>query len=883
MIRRIRHFFQKPRAEQDLDQELRFHLERQIADYVDSGICQEEARRRAKLEFGGLERVKEEVRDTRWETHLEILLRDLKFGLRNLKKDRRFSFLAIFALALGIGSTTVVFSVFYNLLFDPFAYKDANRLVVVSIHDVAQAGNDGGTSYSIPEYVAIREQNHVFEDVAGGYQIDLLYDAGGGTHDTLGTYLTTNNFQFFGVPPFLGRWITEQDGSPGAPPVFVIGYKLWKNEFNGDPAIVGKTFTLNGKRRTLVGVMPPRFKPYGTLIWLPLSLSAGAEGTVYPGNWPVYLYTLGRLKPHVNLETASADLDVIARRLAKDYPKDFPERFTVSTPWVADSLMGPFKGMLYALLAAVLMLLLIACSNVANLLLARATVREREIAVRASLGASRGRLVRQLLAESFVLASAACIVGCIFAYFGMQGVMATIPQDRISGEAVIGLNPAVLLFSLVVTILTTFICGLAPGFHAVPGNLHQRLISSGRGASAGLGHGQFRSGLVIVEVALSIVLLAGAGLMMRSLFALTHVDLGFNPERVLYARLATPSAVYNRSHQKGIFMEQVLARVKALPGVSAATIAHSQLPLFGLRSNLSVFAITDSQRREAMIELCSDGYFQTLGLQLLRGKLLSQADVASTRKVAVVNQALAHSYFGNRDPLGQKIRFSAFDEIPEAPHDTYFEIIGVVTNFKNQGLQEPSMPEAFLPYTLLVNDVAAFLAKTTVDPNSLLTSVQREVWAVDPDVGVNQSGSIESFLELYAYKEPQFDLVTLGSFAGIGLLLVVIGIFSVMGYTVALRTREIGIRMALGAQRGNILGMVLKSGFALIAAGALIGLLGSFALTRFIASQIWGVSVTDPWTFGAVVAVILIAGLVACMLPARRATRVDPLVALRYE
>jgi putative ABC transport system permease protein len=249
----------------------------------------------------------------------------------------------------------------------------------------------------------------------------------------------------------------------------------------------------------------------------------------------------------------------------------------------------------------------------------------------------------------------------------------------------------------------------------------------------------------------------------------------------------------------------------------------------------------------------------------------------------VVNQALAHSYFGNRDPLGQKIRFSAFDEIPEAPHDTYFEIIGVVTNFKNQGLQEPSMPEAFLPYTLLVNDVAAFLAKTTVDPNSLLTSVQREVWAVDPDVGVNQSGSIESFLELYAYKEPQFDLVTLGSFAGIGLLLVVIGIFSVMGYTVALRTREIGIRMALGAQRGNILGMVLKSGFALIAAGALIGLLGSFALTRFIASQIWGVSVTDPWTFGAVVAVILIAGLVACMLPARRATRVDPLVALRYE
>jgi putative ABC transport system permease protein len=326
-------------------------------------------------------------RNIRWETHRENLFRDLRFGVRNLSRDRRFTLLVIFALALGIGSSTVVFSVFYNVLFDPFAYRDSSRLVVTSIHDLTRAGNNDDGWYSIPEYVAIREQNQVFEDIAGGYHLDVLYDAGAGTRDTLGTYVTTNSFGFFGVPPFLGRWITEEDGNPGAPPVFVIGHKLWKSEFNSDPTIVGKTFTLNGKRRTLVGVMPSRFMPYGTLIWLPLGLKAGAEGTAYPDNSPVYLWTIARLKPRVSLTSASADLDVIAKRLAKLYPKDFPERFTVLTQWTAESLMGSFKGMLYALLAAVLMLLLISCSNVANLLLARATLREREIAVRSALGA----------------------------------------------------------------------------------------------------------------------------------------------------------------------------------------------------------------------------------------------------------------------------------------------------------------------------------------------------------------------------------------------------------------------------------------------------------------------------------------------------------------
>jgi predicted permease len=320
-----------------------------------------------------------------------------------------------------------------------------------------------------------------------------------------------------------------------------------------------------------------------------------------------------------------------------------------------------------------------------------------------------------------------------------------------------------------------------------------------------------------------------------------------------------------------------------LPGVTDVAVAQSQPPLWGIRSDLIQFANPESQHREVMIELCSKDYFQTLGLRISRGKLLSKADVESTRKVAVVNQALARSFFANSDPIGQRIKFRGLDEINGAPHDTYFEIVGVVTNFRNHGLQEPPMPEAFVPYTILVNDVASFMARTTVDPKTLLASVQRAVWEVDPAIAVSESGSIESFLQMYALKEPQFDLITLGSFAGIGLALVVIGVFSVMAYTVSLRTPEFGIRMALGAQRVDILSVVLKSGLALIVAGVVIGLSGSFALTRFLASQLQGVSPTDPLTFGAVVVVIFATGIAACLVPARRAARVDPLVAVRYE
>jgi len=814
---------------------------------------------------------------------LESFLCDIRFALRSLGKDCRVALTALLALALGIGSSTIIFSVFYNVLLDPFPYKDSNRLVTFAIHNTTSTGASVGRRfYSVPEFLAFREQNHVFEDMVGyNFARSVLYNDGQGTRALSGmAAVTTNTFEFYGVAPILGRSIVPEDGKPSAAPVFVMNYKLWRTEFNGDPTMVGRTFALNGVPRTLVGVMPARFNIYGVSIWAPADLS--------PGGGTGTLEIVGRLKPGVNLQTAAADLDVIAHRLTRDEPGFVlnPERYAVVTERLIDVVLGSFNKALYALLAAVFMLLLIACTNVANLLLARATVREREIAVRAALGASRGRLVRQLLVESLVLSAVACAMGCVLAYFGLKLVVAMIPQDMVPGEAVIGLNWAVMWFALGITMLTTLICGLAPALHAIRSDLQSGLTGSSQGVS-GFRHGRSRGALVVTEVALSIVLLIGAGLMMRNFFSLTHVDLPFDPAKTLYVQLALPvDHYYGKPDKKPAFFQQVLPRIKALPGVISAAESLMLPPNEGAWTDVAIPGKPHSERWVTDLELCTEDYFQTLGLQLRRGRLLSHSDVDLRRYVAVVNETLARKYFGAEDPIGQKIKFETLDRpFVDGPHNTYFEIVGVIADFKTkpEGTEYTLRPEAFLPAS-----VAGFgyplhiVAKTALDPHSLLQSVHREVWAVDPEVAFSASGSIEDILKK-EFSAPQFEFMTLGSFAGIGLVLVVIGVFSVMTYSVSLRTHEIGVRMALGAERGNILSMVLKKGMALIGAGILIGVLASFGLTRFLSSLLWGVSTTDPWAFAAAVVAILTVGSAACLLPARRAARVDPLVTLRYE
>jgi putative ABC transport system permease protein len=885
----FRRLFHKRLTEKRMDAELRFHMEQRVRDYLALGMSPEEARRHAQLAFGGLEQIKQDCREARTENHVEDFFRDFQYALRSLAKDRRFALIAVFALALGIGATTVMFSVIYNVVFDPFPYRDFQHSVIFELRDLTGTGDAVMRfHYTIPEFLAIREQNHVFEDIVGNYQLDVLYSDGKGTRRFLGGYVTANGFEFLDVPPVLGRFFAPGDGKPGTPFIFMMSYRLWQTEFHGDPKILGTNFFLNGKPRTLIGIMPQRFNGYGSSVWFPLDLSSGADGTSFPVKDPDVIWALARLKKGVSQQVADADLDTIMHGLAQANPGElYPQRFRLATRTLLDFVVGDFKSTLYALLAAVSMLLLIACGNVGNLLLARATVREREIAVRASLGASPVRLIRQLLVESFVLAASACLAGCLFAYFGLKGLVAIIPRGPIPEETVIGLNPAVLLFALAIAVLVTVVCGLAPALHAVRGNVLPAMAGSGKGSGGSVRHGRLRSCLVICEVALSIVLLTGAGLMMRSFFALTHVDLGFDPAHLLYARVIPTVNDHGDSAdtvaKRTLFFQQVLQRVQALPGVQTATITLGLPPLGGAGSEITVLGKPPSQHWEPMVDLCGEAYFQTLGLRLLRGRLLSEADIDSARHVAVVNQAFARAYFSGEDPLGQKVKFNVFDQLPDTPRDAYFEVIGVITDFKNRGLLEPSLPEAFLPYSITGFGERNILATTAVDPKSLLASVQREIWAVDSNAAVTRSGSMKDLLAEEAYTRPQFGLITIGAFAGIGLALVLIGIFSVMAYTVALQTHEIGVRMALGAQRRNVLTMVLWKGLRLISVGVLIGVLASLGLTRFLASQISGVSATDPLTFFAVVALFFAVGLTASLLPARRAAGIDPLLALRYE
>lgn len=804
---------------------------------------------------------------------------DLRYGLRGLWKQPGFTALAVLALALGIGSVTTIFSVIDNVLLDPFPYKNAGRIVMFMIHNMEGGDRGGRGAFSIPEFLDYKEQNHVFEDVVGDINEDVLYTSGEGTERFQGTNVSANVFQFLGMPALVGRGITPEDGKPGAAPVFVLSYKVWLKEFNLDPKLVGRTFVLNSKPRTLVGIMPPRFTWWGADLWIPASFDRGA-----PEASRSYFVMHGHLKPGVTTQRAEADLNVIAQRLARVYPKDYPKKFSVQVMSLADSVVGQFKTVLYTLLGAVGLLLLIACANVANMLLARASAREKEIAIRASLGASRWRLVWQLLLESLLLAVGGAMAGCVVAYAGLKALVAAIPPNTIPDEAVIGLNVPVLLFSLSVAVLTALLFGLAPAMHMARPDMVEPLKDAGKGISGGFRHGKLRSTLVVVEVALSLVLLVGAGLLMRSFVALQEVQLGLNPDNVLVVRLPLPKEQYKTVAAKQHFFRELLARLYATPGVVAATETSTLPPYGGIPSEVDVPGKTHSDKWNAIFQLCSEGYFPTLGIRTLRGRLLSDADVNGARKMAVVNQTLVKKFFGNDDPIGRQIKLSMLETAPDSPlKDPMFEIIGVVADVKNQGIQQAPNPEVWIPYTITGAFERGILVRTSKDPMLLLNTVRHEVWGVDRNVALTLTGTLEGYLKQFSYSGPRFGLILLGIFAAVGLVLVAVGVYSVIAYTVSRQTHEIGIRMALGAGEADVLRMVMRMSIKLIGLGTIAGLAATFGVTRLLATQIFRVSAYDPVTLCGVVAVVAVSGLAACYFPALRATRVDPMVALRYE
>src|SRR6266852_4957946 len=780
-------------------------------------------------------------------TEMSSLLQDLRFAVRQLRKNPGFAAVSILTLALGIGASTIIFSVVYNGVLYPFPYRSAERLTAIEIQDLENGDRGSRGMYHLDEVAAFRNGNHTFEDIlAYGLFPSLVYTRRNVSEMLHGVGATPNAMEFWGVPPLLGRGFGEQDLQPGAPLVALLNYRFWNREFHGDKAVLGTTIMLNGKTRTIIGVMPPRFQAVGSDVYMPVSwtrLEPARGKFEWDVDDPLYFWATGILKRDVSFETAAADIDVIARQLSSIHAGEYPKNFRVSMKWLNDVILGGFKQTLLLLCAAVGLLLFISCSNVAGLLLAHASARTKEISLRAALGASRLRLVRQLLSESLVMAGAGSAVGCVFAYVGLKGIMLT-NLAPLLWEAEIAVTRLVLAFAVGISVLSALLCGMAPAFNAARGDLQKGLASTGVNVNPAFQHSRFRSGLVIGQVALSLLLLTCAGLVARSFLALTRVDLGVQPKKIFTAEVHFPRGRYTKAEEK-------------------------------------------------------KGYFQTLGQHLLQGRLLTADDTSPGRQVAVVNEKLARKYFAGENPIGRQIKFNVMDELPQSPHDAYFEIVGVVNDSRGYEFEggtmipkapDMTLPEAFLPYSISGFGDRAIAMQTRVPPASLVNSVRQIMWSLDHDVVLVQPNvagatgfSLDEMMQGLVYGKQEFAAMAFGSCALLGFALAVVGLFSVMTYIVSLKSHDIGIRFALGAPPGAILRMMLKQGLVLIVTGIVIGVLVSVGLTRYLSSLFRGVSATDPLTLILVVVIIMLAGLSACFLPARRATQVDLLANLRNE
>jgi putative ABC transport system permease protein len=814
---------------------------------------------------------------------METLGQDLRYAMRNMRKTPGFAVVAILTLALGIGASTAIFSVMHNILVEPFPYRDAQRYMSMQIHDTERSEPGGRAGYLGAELLDIIEQNHVFDGVIANDNTDVLYRTAEGSERFDGNFITPGTFEFFGMQPLLGRVAQPADYEPGAPPVFVLRYKTWMKSFGGDPSIVNKAFVLNGVSRTLIGIMPPRFGWGDADLWIPQKPSRAAATKAIAGAFQQHWFLMGHLKPGVSMKEAEADLTVVANNLAKTYPTEFPKHFSVHVESLTNLVVGQFRTTLYIVLAAVGLLLLIGCGNVANLLLARATTREKEFAIRSALGANRWRLIRQLLVESLILAAGGAAVGTLLAWGGLKSLVALMPQRIIPAEAVIRLNTPVLLFTLGVAVLTALVFGLVPALKAAQKDINDPLRDSGKGISGGFRHGKLRNTVVVLEVALSLVLLVAAGLLMRSFVAVREVHLGLQPDHVLVARLPLPVERYKTADQVSGFYRPLLQRLKALPGIVEATETSTLPPYGGIPSDIEIPGKTHAEKWNALFQLCSEGYFGVVKIQFVGGRGFTEAEVNGARKLAVVNQTFVKKYLGNENPIGRQVRIARLAEFEDAVKEPTFEIIGLVADAKNQGLQDPVMPEIWLPYTVTGSGFRGILVRTAGEPMAMMNAVQHEIWATDANVALTFTGTLEGYISQFSYAGPRFGFFLMTIFGAIGLVLVTIGVYSVLAYTTARRTQEIGIRMALGAESSDVRSMVIRMGLQLVGIGVALGLIVSLAIGRVIATQLWGVSAYDPWTLVSVPVVLLITGMLACWLPARRAANVDPLVALRYE
>jgi predicted permease len=880
----LRNLTRRRKVERDLAAEVESYVDLVTQKKIRQGLTETEAHRCALLELGGAEQVKEQVRAGRLGFALDTFFRDLRYAIRSLRRKPLYSLAAIAALTLGIGANAAIFTVVRGVLLKALPFPEADRLVAVG--EVAPTGSLAGIPYQ--NYLDWRSNQRVFTDMAARLPVGGVLIVGGEPERIFGRYVTASFFPTLGISPQLGRFFTEAEDKTGGERVLVISDALWRRRFGSDPAVLGMTVQYNGGTWTLIGVMPRDFDFYGRTndnndYFIPLGQleQQSSSGRGYP------VRITARLKSGVSEREARAEVRALAKRSALQYPQSDSGNPIDVRSFLADY-VGSTANALVIISAGVVFLLIIACANVANLTLARTITRQREIALRLALGASRRRVIRLLLTESILLAFVGGMAGSILAFAGVE-LFKVIAPDSLPRLADIHVDGWVLAVTLAATLGSGILFGLAPALQVTRRDLDSTLKETGRQSSGGTSTRRLRNALVITELALSLTMLIGAGLLAQSFRKLMNVDPGFDAHNVLTFRLRLPDMKYPAAAQAIVFLQEAQRRLQLVPGAEKVAIT-SGFPL-GRSTEHGFWIEGQPEPKNAAqwpmsVELAvSESYHEALGIALLAGRRFTEHDRADTPPVAIVDEEFVRRSFPSTSfssVIGRRVKL-------EDAEEPWREIVGIVAHVRHNGLDEEPRPEFYRPWTQLNQKRSGdwlramdFVVKTTSDPSTLVPAIRRAIHEIDPDQPLGPVNTLDSLLAT-SLAPRRFNLILLGTFSGVGLVLGMIGLYGVMSYTVSQRTREIGLRMALGAQKGDVLKLVLGEGFLLTLAGTGLGLAGAFGLTRLMSSLLFGISNSDPLTYVSISVLTIVVAMLACYLPARRASAVSPMTALRYE
>jgi predicted permease len=867
-----------------LEDEIQTHIDLETQENIEAGMSPEEARHAAMRKFGNVLVAKDKSRDVWGWVWLERLWQDVRYALRGFRKNPGFTAVALLSLMLGIGTSIALFSVVYGVLIAPYPYAKPNEIwapAVVGPNDPVRFWH----SYPLREMVEMQKLP-AFADVMATIPKSVVLTGGTNPEGLYGVYLTGNAFNFIGVKPLIGRTIQPFDIHPGGEPdaVVVLTYQFWQLYFGGDPHALGKQIKLSDVPYTIIGVMPPRFGWWTSeAFWLPLPMNLADDSSVN---------VIMRLRPGITKEVAEQQLHQLNVRLAAEHPQEFPKgqlRTILLNYMDITQASGEMSSSLHLLFAAVGLLLLIACVNVANLQLARTTTRAREIAMRLAIGAGRGRLVRQLLTESVMLSVLGGVLGVLFAIAATRLIVVLIPPDYVPNEARITINGYVLLFSLAVSMLTGILFGLAPALRSSRPDLVETLKDGGNGSTGSSRAQAMRSWLVVAEISLSVMLLAGASLAIRNFTKLLNADLGFQPERVLRMGVTLPPKQYTTFEQRNLFDRNLLESIMTIPGVEAAALGNGGTPYSGWESSYSLDGrkpLSDDQK--LVISLVSEKYPQTMGIPLKRGREFTETEMSNVSHVALINESAAKLWPAGVDPVGRHLQLDALDKplpppvLKVAENNSDLMIVGVIGDIKNDGMAGATRPAVYLPYTMIAPPDRQIIVRTTGAPLAMVNAVREKVRELDKGVPLARPVTLDEVLGEET-QQPRFNMALFSGFAALGLALAAIGIYSVISYTVTQRVHEIGVRMALGAKRGDILKLVLLMVAKVAGLGLAIGLCGSILLERIVRFEVFSKTSFDFVSLAAVVLTLSAVALLAAWMPASRAGNLDPVTALRHE